>query len=172
LVLLASCEKNDLKKVASFTGKDTIPSQIATDVTIIYSDSAKVKARLTAPKMIQYITGDEAVEMPIGLNVLFYNDSLQPNSSLRADYGIRYPNKYLVKVTGNVVVSNTKGDTLHTEELFWDENRNIIYSNTFVKVREPDKIILAEGFTSDVTFLHYTFKKVKGTFSINSPEGK
>ena len=170
--LLASCEKNDLKKVAGFTGKDTIPSQIANDITVIYSDSAKVKARLTSPKMIQYITGDQNTEMPIGLKVLFYNDSLKAVSSLRADYGIRYPAKYLIKVTGNVVVSNTKGDTLHTEELFWDENRNIIYSNTFVKVKQPDKVILAEGFNSDVNFLHYTFKKVRGTFSINSPEAR
>jgi len=169
---MASCGKNDLKEVAVFTGKDTIPSQIATAITVIYSDSAKVKARLTAPKMIQYITGDQDMEMPNGLNVLFFNDSLKTNSSLRADYGIRYPNKYLIKVTGNVIVSNPKGDTLNTEELFWDENKNIIYSNTFVKVKEPDKIILAEGFTSDVNFMHYTFKKVKGTFSINSPEAQ
>ena len=55
MLILSSCENslNDIKKIASEEGNK--PISVSTDVDIIYSESAKVKARLTTPKMIEYL---------------------------------------------------------------------------------------------------------------------
>src|SRR6185437_13181863 len=147
----ASCKKNDTKLVEDITSKAP-PAEYSTDVVAIYSDSAKVKARLTAPLMIRYITKDPSIEMPKGLFVQFYDTSLNVKSWMRADYGIRYLSTGITRVSGHVQVRNIKGDSLNTEEMFWDEKKGKVYGNKFVSVRSKTQIILAEGFDSNIDF--------------------
>ncbi|MDQ3073265.1 MAG: LPS export ABC transporter periplasmic protein LptC [Bacteroidota bacterium] len=163
--VLCACKKNDLKQVENITSK-TVPAERSTDVEAIYSDSAEVKARMMAPVMIRYLGDNPTVEMKKGLKVEFYSDSLTINSSLKSDYAIRYVNKGITKLTGNVVVVNIQGDTLNTEELYWDEPKERVYSEKFVKVKTRDKIFLAEGFESNVEFTKYTFYKLKGIITV------
>lgn len=159
--LLTSCFKNDIKEVEKIT-QNRVPAEVATDIEAIYSDSAKVRADLKAPEMIRTITKDPTIEMPKGLHVIFYKNILEEETRLRADYGIRYINTGLTRVSGDVQVSNAKGDTLNTEELFWSEPKQKIYSQKLVKVKTKSEIIIAEGFESDVGFNDYTFYKVRG----------
>jgi LPS export ABC transporter protein LptC len=166
-IWLAACSDNDLPKVEDVIKAGETPTEVSTHVDLVYTDSAKLKAQLKARRMIRYLSNTEPkIEMPLGLNVNFFDDHGNINSRLRADYGIRYTNKNLTKVTGDVNVVNLKGDTLYTEELFWQEDKERIYSNKFVKVRTKDEIILAEGFESDIKFEDYTFTKVRGILSV------
>jgi LPS export ABC transporter protein LptC len=167
LLLLASCRDNDLPKVEEVIKAGTVPTEVSTDVDLIYTDSAQLKARLDAPKMVRYLSEtNPRIEMPNGMHVNFYDAYGNVNSSLRANYGIRFMNKNLTKVTGDVIVVNLAGDTLSTEELYWQEDKERIYSDKFVKVTKKDEIIVAEGFESDVKFQNYIFKKVKGIISV------
>jgi LPS export ABC transporter protein LptC len=164
-IISTACKKNDPKEVEALTIKAT-PTEVATGVEAIYSDSAIVKARLTAPVMIRSLTDSPVVEMPKGVEVLFYDKNLKVNSKLRANYGIRYVMRNITITRGNVVVVNVKGDTMNTEELIWHEATERVTSKKFVKVKTKEEIILAEGFESDVNFTKYTFYKIKGTISI------
>src|ERR1035438_9197526 len=90
LLSLFSCE-NDIKKVNMITSKTKSPSESATNIEILYSDSAKVKTKITAPIMNKYYDIDTPyLEMPNGVKVVFFNDSLIENSRLTANYAIRY----------------------------------------------------------------------------------
>lgn len=167
LLLLASCRDNDLPKVEDVIKAGSVPTEVSTQIDLIYSDSARMKARLKAPMMIRYLSETAPrVEMPRGLNVDFFDPEGNVSSHLNADYGIRYVNKNLTKVTGDVKVVNLSGDSLSTEELYWEEDKERIYSNKFVKVKKKDEIIIAEGFESDVRFENYIFKKVKGIIAV------
>ena len=163
--IVSGCKKNDPKEVESITSR-TKPAEVSTGVTALYSDSAKLKAKLITPKMVRLINDSPTVEMPKGLEVWFYDNKGKVNSHLRSNYGIRFINKALTRVSGNVQVVNLKGDSLNTEEMFWDEPKAKIYSNKFVKVRTKDEIIFADGFESDVNFSNYTFYKIKGRLSV------
>jgi LPS export ABC transporter protein LptC len=161
-----SCKKNDPKLVEDITSK-SVPAEYSTNVEAIYSDSAKIKARLTAPLMIRYLTKDPAVEMPKSLFVQFYDDLLNVKSWMKADYGIRYLNTSVTKVTGNVQVRNVKGDSLNTEEMFWDERKEKVYGNKQVTVRTKSQVIIADGFESNVDFTKYSFHNIKGVVNLS-----
>jgi LPS export ABC transporter protein LptC len=165
IFILFFTPKNDIAKVNALT-KAVPPTEVATGVEVIYSDSAVIKAKLNTPKMIRYISNDPVMEMPNGLNVLFYDKAFNVNSKLRSNYGIRYVVKHLTILRGNVVVVNAKGDTMNTEELVWHEDKDKRVSDHFVKVKTKDEIILAQGFESDLNFTHYTFYKIKGTIKV------
>lgn len=165
LLIMISCKKNDPKEVEALT-KKTIPTEMATGIEAIYSDSAKVRAKLSAPVMVRTLTDSPVVEMPKNLEILFYDANLKVTSKLRANYGIRYIKRNITKVKGNVVVVNVKGDTMNTEEMTWNETTDKVTSNKFVKVKTKEEIILAEGFESDINFTKYVFYKIKGTIAV------
>ncbi len=166
LLLLFSCE-NDIEKVKLVTTKTKAPSESATNIEILYSDSAKVKVKVTAKKMDHYITDDPYLEMPEGIKVEFYDDTLHVTSHLTANYAIKYEKKNIMEARNNVVVVNEKGDQLNTEHLIWDENTEKIHSPDFVKITTADEIIYGNGFESNQNFTKYKIFDIKGTISLH-----
>ena len=162
--------KNEISKVNAYS--NSIPKEVGTDVEVLYSDSARVKAKLNTPEMIRYIGDDPIMEMPKGLHVAFFGRQLDTTSTLKANYGIRYLKKFLTIVRGNVVIVNANGETINTEELIWEENKDSVKSDKFIKIKKKDEIILAQGFTSDLTFTHYKFYKIKGTIYLDNSKDK
>ena len=68
------------------------------------------------------------------------------------------------------MVVNKKGEQLNTEELYWDEKKETIYSEVFVKITTDEEIIMGEGFEADQNFTNYTLSKVTGQITIEDDE--
>lgn len=163
---IVSCE-NDMEKVKLVTAKTKAPSETATNIDILYSDSAKVKVKVFAKKMDHYITDDPYIEMPEGIKVEFYDDTFHVTSHLTANYAIKYEKKNIMEARGNVIVVNEKGEQLNTEYLIWEENTGKIHSPDFVKITTTDEIIYGNGFESNQNFTKYKIFDIKGTISLN-----
>ena len=164
---LISCE-NDIKKVNMLTSRAKSPSESATNIEILYSDSAKVKTKISAPVMNKYYDIDTPyLEMPNGVKVVFFNDSLIENSRLTANYAIRYDKKNIMEARYNVIVVNEKGEQLNTERLIWDEDSALIKTSEFVKITTKDEIIMGTGLVSNQRFTKYHILNPSGTFPLN-----
>ena len=88
---------------------------------------------------------------------------MQVRSSLQANYGINHPHQKLLVVKNNVVVINKeKNERLDTEELVWDQRKQLIYTDAHVKITTPDKIIFGKGLEADESFRKRTIKNVSG----------
>ena len=86
MLFLFSCENSlsDIKKITSKESEKPVSRSI--DVEIIYSDSAKVKAKLTAPLMIDFQDPTKPYqEMPNGVKIIFYDDNFRIFSSNEKD---------------------------------------------------------------------------------------
>ena len=165
LLTFLACE-TDIEKVKIVTAKDSSPIESAKDAEIIYSDSAIVKVKITAPQLDRYIDKDPYIELPKGVEILFYNDDLEVASQLTANYAVSYEDEGKMEAKGNVVLINEEGEKLNTEHLIWDEKKELIYSNEFVKVTTADEIIMGEGFESNQNFTKFKIKNIQGTITI------
>ena len=165
--LLFSCE-NDLDKVKLYSKGRTSPQESAKNIKILYSDSAHVEVELTAPVLNHYETENPYIEMPKGFNAIFYNNKLEVKSKLFADYGIRYERDQRMEARKNVTVINEKGEKLNTEHLIWDERKEKLYSDEFVKITTKDEIIFGNGFEANQNFSKYKIFNIKGTISLNN----
>ncbi len=144
------------------------PIQTAKSVEILYSDSGFVKARITGPVLNRYISDTASnVEFPKGTYVVLYDHHLLQTSSLKANYAISREKKQLLEARGNVVVINERGEQLNTERLYWNQKTERIFSNEFVKITTPDKIIYGQGFESNQDFSKYKIFNIKGTVSVS-----
>ena len=163
VLLIASC-KNDLETIRSLDVSDTVPDMSARDVEILYSERAKVQVKLTAPLLVKKTLDSEPVlEFPEGFTVSFYDSAFQVKSTIRGDYGISYEKRKIMEARHDVVVENIQTqERLNTEQLFWDRNRESIYTEKFVRLTRGEEIITADGMTSDQSFENMEFQNPKG----------
>lgn len=165
---ISSCE-TDLSEVKVIASNEiNLPVETSRNIEIIYSDSANVKARLKSPFLKHFkVERNPYYEMPEGLHVDFFNIERVVESQLSAKYGVRYENQGIIELRDSVVAVNTKGETLNTERLIWNEKTDKIYSNKFVKITTADKVIYGNGFESNQNFTRYRILDVKGIININ-----
>ncbi|MFY0672309.1 MAG: LPS export ABC transporter periplasmic protein LptC [Bacteroidia bacterium] len=174
MFLLVACHENDLDQVASLTNDEDLPQIVMENAEIEFTDSAKLQA-IIAGGYIESFTflnednevTDRKLVMTKGVKARFYSKQGVVNSVLTAQQAVRLEQEKKTEIEGNVVVVNSRGDSLSTEFLLWDEKDETISSDRKVRVKTSDEIIFAEGFTSDMNFQEYTFKKVTGTISLN-----
>ncbi len=171
LALITGCE-NDLKTLQKISANEVNkPVERYTGVDVIYSDSAKVKAHMTAPLMLNYKVAKPYTEMPKGVKVVFYDNNLKESSTIVSDYAIRREAEKTIELRKNVVGTNAQGDTFNSDELVWDESTKQIHSNKLVHVRMADGSVTdGTSFTSDESFNHWKLDNGTGKFPVNSKE--
>lgn len=172
LLGLSACE-NDIALVNSITAEDELPVESGKNVEYIYSDSAIIRAKVTAPQLDRYLGKKNYMEMPKGMHVIFYNTKQEVETNLTADYGIGYDNGTGIskmEARRNVCVINEKGERLNTEHLIWDAVTKKIYTEEFVKITTKDEVLFGNGLTADQDFSKYTIHHLTGTLSINDSD--
>jgi len=167
LSLLYSCE-NDIEKVKLVTEKDILPVETASNLTILYSDSAKIKMRVQAKKMNRYAGEDPYTEMEGGVKLEFFNDSLFVTTILTSNKAFRKDKEQIMEAMENVTVINSKNEKLNTEHLIWDESESRIFTTEFVKITTENNIIFGEGFESNQQFTNYKIFKIRGTINLKN----
>lgn len=182
-MLLPACENdiNQVKKISALEA--SVPNDSTTKVDVIYSDSAKVRAHVKAPLMVHHnnltnIT-QSFYEMPKGVKIVFYDDKLNQKtanfdpdkhivSTVTSNYAITSNNDKLIELRKNVVVTNTAGDVFTSEQLFYDANKKIIYTNQYCRMTRVDGTdVNGTSFTSNETFTDYRFKQGNGAITTN-----
>ncbi len=169
-LLLSSCS-NDMKSIKATIQQSMLNEENAKDITILYSKEGNTKASLYTPSFrhMQHIA-PTYVEMNQGLTVTFFDDELHPQSTLSAKYGKLFEEKGNVLVRDSVVVTNIKGEMLQTEQLIWDEKLQLFYTDKFVKITTPTRIIYGDGLESNQYFTEYRIHNVKGIIGVEASQ--
>src|SRR5690606_10460511 len=73
-LLFVACENDlsDVEKIANIQQEENV--NISKDVTVIYSDSARVKAELTAPELREYPDSIAMYEFQKGVLIRFFDE--------------------------------------------------------------------------------------------------
>lgn len=161
---------NDIKDIPTI-GKKQISIEEGKQIESYYSSDAKVKAKLTAPYLLRHIVDSVYVEFPKTLHVDFYNDTMKVESKLDALYGKYREFEHKVFLRDSVVVKNIlKGDTLHCDELWWDQNTQKFYTDKKVRINTKDKIIFGTGLEAAQNFSWYVINQVNGIIMTSGNE--
>lgn len=163
---LFACE-SDLNRAKEIALQQKVPVETTIGAEIIYSDSAKVKAKLKAPILLHYKSNTPYYEMPKGIDVVFYDENLKPTSTVTSDFAIRRENEKVVELRNNVVAKNAEGKVFKSEELFWDENTKKFYSNQLVTIITESATISGTSFWALEDFSYYEIKQGSGPIQFN-----
>jgi LPS export ABC transporter protein LptC len=171
LLSITSACVNDMKIVNKLSAADTVAEENARDIQVIYSDSGDVQVVMTSPLFNRYNAAQPYKEFPKGIKVIFYNKGMVIKSSLTANYAIMYEGTRIMEARNNVeIISIEKNEKLNTERLVWDERKQKIYSDQFVKVTTKDKVLYGKGFESDQSFDNWVIKHPTGSIQIKQDQ--
>ncbi len=164
-VSISACE-NDKNEIARVSANGDDANEQIKGLETLYSDSAVVRVRVTAPLLKKATRPKATTELPKGLLIEFFDEKMQPSSRLSAKYAIHYELEKRWEATNDVVVVNEKGDQLNTEKLVWDERKELLSSDQFVKITSAKEIIMGKGFEANQDFSKYRIFNVTGRITV------
>lgn len=169
-ISLFSCE-NNIQTVNMVATKEVFPALSAFDISVLYTDSTKIIFNLKSPEIDNYANADQPyTEFPQGIKLVYFSEYPDTNSMITANYAIRHDNEKYWEAKGNVVARNTKGEILNTEYMVWDEAKEIIYSDKYVKIITNEDVIEGQGFEADQSFTEWRITKVTGFINISEEQ--
>jgi LPS export ABC transporter protein LptC len=155
-----SCE-NTQQQLQELTSR-RIGVEQGKGITIHYSVGGRTKAKLTAPLMFRYQDTVPYIEFTKTIHADFFDANLVVESKLDARYGRYMETESKVYLKDNVRLFNTQGDTLFTEELYWDRNRigREFYTDKPVQIRTKTHFIDGIGFESNQDFTNQLVRNI------------
>ncbi len=166
---VANSGSKDLKKLNQFVKADNL-TETGKDVEILYTEKGQAKAKIITDELTRHIGQEGITEFKKGLKIFFFDAEGKVENQMSANYGKAFEAEEELYARDNVVIVNTKGETLNTEELTWKRKDKKIYSNKFVKITTAEEIIFGEGLEANEDFSDYVIKKVKGTIKVDAEE--
>lgn len=163
--LLTGCGEGLPKRADIFYTADDAAVEVARGVEILYSDSAILRVRVKAPTLHNYLDVENPrQEFPDGIHIDFFTPGgLRINSVLTARFAVRQTDKGLITARDSVVLITADREVLETEELIWDENKEQLRTDKFVKITRPDEIIYGFGLEANQDFSFWKIIVPKGT---------
>jgi LPS export ABC transporter protein LptC len=143
------------------------PLGTASNIRMIYTDSIKIQAILTAPKHVDYTNlSFRYAEFPEGLKVIFY-DELEQENEVVADYGILYNDTKLIDLKGNVRLQSHDGSVLTTSQLFWDAESEWLFTEQPFKFEDTDYNFDALRLDTNKGFTKFQTGSLIGTVTVS-----
>ena len=158
---LISCNK-DTDSINKLFEKHARPLEQAENIKMFYSDSARLLFVLESPVLkTKKVNNKKIIEYPSGIKISFLNQNKEANSWLEAGKAIHKTADKLFIVSDKVKLFNTDNDKLETSELVWDEKKEILFTNKFVKITRPVKgdTLYGYGFKTNKEFTEFEIKR-------------
>ena len=165
MTLFFCCEDNTstLNQINRFNEN---PVGTAYDIRMTYTDSARIKAILTAPLHLDYThLSFKYSEFPEGLKIIFYNDKNEENTVV-ADYGILYNQTKIVDLQGNVVLLSNDGSRLETDQMYWDSEKEWLFTERPFTFENEDYNLAATRLDANKEFSKFKSGKLSGTIAV------
>jgi LPS export ABC transporter protein LptC len=161
IILLIQACSSGLEKKQNFE-EYTGPIMEADTVQIIYSDSAVVRVIVKASKQYEYENGDR--EFPNDIYIEFYEADGTMSSTLEANSAYYTKEKDLYKAEGDVeVIGYVDPRKMNSEELYWEPQKEEIYTDKFVRIQSEDQISTGTGLVAKQDFSSYRILNPSGT---------
>lgn len=144
IALLLGCESN-FKEVQKINFSEFVPSGEADKINLKYTDSGRITAILISPKMREYAAVDfPFTEFPKGIDVTLY-DNKGKRTFIKSDYATSYKLTNVIDLEGNVKITSQDGQTLETEQLYFDQKNEWFFTEKNFKFTDPKGISNGKG---------------------------
>lgn len=170
LSMAIGCSRSRERYVPSLPQGEYVATMSTRDVSTFISDSGYTRYHITADVWKMYEDApDPFWKFPQGLFLEQYDEQMEPIADVVCDSATYFSRRRLWRLDGNVVMVNVDRDSFLTEQLFWDQQRQIVYSDSFIHIVRSDRIIDGYGFESNQNMTAYTVHRPTGVIPVNRP---
>ena len=166
-IIFYSCS-NDPDVVRDFVQNDRSAVEKLENAEILHTEKGVLRVKISSAVIERFEDIQPDLVFSEGVEVIFYDDTGLVKSVLKSENANIDEHNKMMTALDNVSLTSSEGKTLETEELIWDENSNIIYTDQHVIITTSNEVIQGEGFESNPDFTEYSISKITGTFNLNS----
>jgi LPS export ABC transporter protein LptC len=167
LTFVFACSKTNNAQPAEYTG----PLREAEGVELFYSENQRIKVKMKAPLVYEFQNGDR--EFPKSIYLEFFDETGALSSTLKADHAFYFKKENQWRARGHVeVINQAKNEQLNTEELFWKPAEEVIFTESFVTIRQQNDVIYGQGLEAKQDMSSYSIKKPQGEIEIKEEDSK
>ena len=155
-------------EVKSVVHKDTapdVPTVISHNVKTLISDSGVTQYRITT-KLWQIYS--EAAKpywyFPEGLYLEQFDKQFKTAASIQCDSAKYFEDTKIWRLDGNVRIWNINKELILTNQLFWSQREQKVYSDSFIHIEKADRTLEGYGFVSNERMTTYTLNRPSGIF--------
>lgn len=154
LFAVYSCNGGKLssEEVVNLEGR---PLQVVNNMFVVQTENGVLKMRMEGNRMERYDNDSTAYELfPDGFSVFTYNEDNKLESTIFSDQAkhIKYKDSgdEIWKAFGNVQIRNEiKDETMETDTIYWDREKEKIYTDCYVRMFSRDGLMQGYGMVSD-----------------------
>ncbi len=155
-LFFVSCREKDENLVAIAYDPEQVPTMITDSVTTLISDSGITRYKLLADEWRVF---DKAAEpywfFPQGIYLERFTPDFSIEATVEADSAWYFTRKDLWQLKKNVHVENMKGELFDSDELFWDQENQKVYSERYIVIKRGVTEIKGYGFESNQSMTDY-----------------
>lgn len=168
LLLFSSCSGRKKELGDAITERDSMAVMDTRGVTTLVSDSGVTRYRINTEEWLVFDRKDPPYwAFEKGVYLEKFDTLFQVEASIKADTAYYYNKEELWKLIGNVDIQNLKGERFNTELLYWNQRTQKVYSDCFIRIEQPDRIITGRGFESNQQMTVYTIHQPEGIFYVD-----
>ena len=157
----SSC--NDRLKEFKVSDKEFIlPISVAENINTKYVDSGRLKSVLNSQKMINFSNQEfPFYEFPNGVDLLLLGKN-NDTSNVVSNTAMVFAETDIIDLRGDVVLITSTKDTLLTDQLYYDQKKEWLFTDFPVRFRTKNYITNGNGFDSNQYFTNAQVIQVTG----------
>jgi LPS export ABC transporter protein LptC len=160
LLFVASCQKKTEELVDIIFNPDSVPTMTTDSVITLISDSGVTRYKLITKKWQVFDGAKEPYWFfPEGIYLERFDSLFNVEAVVFADTAWNYVNKQLWRLKGNVNAQNMEGEKFFSDELFWDQRQQRIYSDKYIEIQKGETELKGYGFESNQEMTEYRIFK-------------
>lgn len=167
ILFAMACNKPKTEVAQGYENVDSLPTLYTRDVLSLISDSGITRYRIEAPTWYMYDNAEEPYwYFPDGIKVERFDTLFQTEALVLSDTAIYYEDRQLWQLDRNVHIENFEGRIFDTQQLFWDQRRRTIYSDSAIRITTDEEVIEGVGFVSNEQLTKYSILRTSGIFTV------
>lgn len=164
-VVFIGCRDEVKDVVKKSTDPEKVPTVTSHDVTTLISDSGITQYRIKTK--IWYIFREAQRPywfFPEGLYLEQFDKKFKTAASIQCDSAKYFEDTKIWRLDGNVRIWNVNKELILTNQLFWSQSDQKVYSDSFIHIEKADRILEGYGFVSNERMTTYTLNHPSGIF--------
>lgn len=168
LIIAAGCSEERKIDVAAQINPKKMATMTTKNIATFISDSGVVQYKIVSPLWQVFEEKDTPFwSFPKGLYLQKYDPYFHVVATVAADSAKFFKNEKLWRLDGRVELTQEPKGLFQTQQLFWDQRRGILYSDSFIHIETETHVLEGMGFESDENLRSYRIVKPQGIFPIN-----
>ena len=162
-----SCSNKDKQLGPAVTSRDSTSVITTRGVDMLISENGVIRYHVIAEdwKIFDKMK-PPFYSMEEGVLLEILDTLMQVESKLLADTAYYMIDDEIWHLRHNVHAENIKKEEFDTNELFVDNRRNRMYSDSLIHIKQDRQIIVGHGFDSNSNLTEYTIRKTEGVFPV------